>query len=141
GAEAATRLGCRGLPRLPRCGCRSHAGRGHGNKRGDNKLAHQLTRNSSKIFPRRINGHRRLRFAAARAVFIGTSDMACAQSTSGSGSEIAAVRSYHHALRRLEIESFAGGEVNTRLWVVIACKFGGPGGLPRKSGAAGADER
>src|SRR5262249_42300545 len=70
---------------------------------------------------------------------IGTSDMACAQSTSGSGSEIAAVRSYHHALRRLEIESFAGGEVNTRLRFVIACNFGAQDGIPRKIVTAGGD--
>jgi hypothetical protein len=102
----------------------------------DKLLGSQLIRKFSQIFSHRIDGHRRLCFAGARAVLVRASDMARTQPAGGSGGKIAAVRRHHHALRRFDIEGFAGSEVNARLRFVIACNFGTQDGIPGEIVAA-----
>ena len=102
----------------------------------DKRLNTELVGEFAQIPSRRINGHRRLRFAGAGTVLVRSRNVAGAQSTRGGGRKIAAMRRHHHALCRFKIERLASGDINARLRFVIAGDFRAEDCVPGKIIAA-----
>src|ERR1700722_11904951 len=83
-----------------------------------------------------VNRRLRGRLTTSGAVLIGPGDVAGAQTAFSGGEKIVGVRRHHHAFAGCQIERRAGGKIDARLRLVVACDLSAEDRIPRQMIAA-----